>query len=223
MRSEGIGEICFGSRSVEFFDTTDVQLVATAAGQLAGAVEQMYLRSQTDEGLRRQVEQLTMISRASRDLSNTLNMKSLLKLVHTEALRLSKADCGLVLLFDDNSLEEGPKKIRLSHGDEYTWQPGVLEQQAIERRVPVNFPDFVEAGHSAPHEGICSGLAVPVFHHQRMAGLIVLHSKQAGYFEKSTVEALQTLAVQAAWRWATRRSMRNNPNAASCSSASWIL
>ena len=197
VRSEGIGEIWFGSRSVEFFDTTDVQLVATAAGQLAGAVEQMYLRSQTDEGLRRQVEQLTMISRASRDLSNTLNMKALLKLVHTEALRLSKADCGMVLLFDDNSLEDGPKKIRLSHGDEYTWQPGVLEQQAIERRVPANIPDFIEAGLVVAHEGVSSGLAVPVFHHQRMAGLIVLHSKQAGFFEKSTVEALQTLAVQA--------------------------
>lgn len=55
VRSTGIGELWLGSRSRNFFDPGDTQVTVTAAGQLAGVVEQASLRSQTDENLRQRI------------------------------------------------------------------------------------------------------------------------------------------------------------------------
>ena len=100
IRDEGIGEVWFGSLQTSIFDQGDVQVVATAAGQLAGVVEQSFLRSQTDESLRRRVDQMVAINRISRELSTSLDLHYLLNLVYDEALRTTRADCGTVLLFD---------------------------------------------------------------------------------------------------------------------------
>ncbi len=197
VRSEGIGEIWFGSRTADFFDMSDVQLVATAAGQLAGAAEQMFLRSQTDEGLRKQVEQLTLVTRASRDLSNTLDPAAMLKLVHAEALRISGAACGAVLLLAANTPEDAPRVVRQAFGDESAGLSGVLEQRVLARSLPVTIADFEADGLPAPHQDVRSGLASPIFHRQRLAGMIILHSPRAGFFDQATLEAVQTLSIQA--------------------------
>ena len=51
VRDIGIGEIWLCSHSDGAFDQGDIQVVATAAGQLAGVVEQSYLSAQTDDNL----------------------------------------------------------------------------------------------------------------------------------------------------------------------------
>ncbi|HMN58925.1 MAG TPA: GAF domain-containing protein [Anaerolinea sp.] len=197
VRSEGIGEIWFTSQQESFFDNSDVQLVATAASQLAGAAEQMFLRNQTDATLRMRVDQLTGITRASREMSNTLELETLLKLVYDEALRLSGAGCGAVLLFDPKPPESGLPVIRQTFGDSHPTSLGMAEIEVFERNLPVRIADFEAEGRELPHPEVRSGLILPVFHRQRMAGQIILHHALPGYFEDSIVEVLQTLAVQA--------------------------
>ena len=75
MRDVGIGELWLCSRQDGAFDQGDLQVVATAAGQLAGVVEQSYLGAQTDERLRQRVEQLTALTRVSRELSTSRDME----------------------------------------------------------------------------------------------------------------------------------------------------
>ena len=89
VRDVGIGEIWLCSRRDGAFDQGDVQVVATAAGQLAGAVEQSYLSAQTDENLRQRVEQLTALTRVSRELSTSRDLSSLLR----NRLRRIPANC----------------------------------------------------------------------------------------------------------------------------------
>ncbi len=197
VRSEGIGEIWFTSQQENFFDTSDVQLVATAAGQLAGAAEQMFLRSQTDEGLRTRLDQLTAITRASRELSNTLDPAALLGLVYTEAMRLSRANCGSVLLFNPVSPDGGLPNIAKSHGEAHPQGMDGLEKLVYQRNLPLRIADFENDEREAPHAGVRSALLVPVFHRQSMAGMILLHDSHPDYFDDGIVEALQTLAVQA--------------------------
>jgi len=122
VRDEGIGEIWMASCSPGFFDQGDLQTLSTAAGQLGGVVERSYLMSQTDESLRRRVDQLTALTRISRELSASLDLGSLLQLVYDEAVRTTRADCGSLVLFDLSCpLEEAPQ-IRFLVGE-----PGAIE------------------------------------------------------------------------------------------------
>ncbi len=99
-RERGIGELVVGSLRSDFFLRGDVQTVATSAGQLAAAIEQTTLSSQTDESLRERVDQMTTLTRLGRELNNTLDLKTLLQLIFDEALRVTHADCGSILLFE---------------------------------------------------------------------------------------------------------------------------
>jgi hypothetical protein len=94
-----------GSRKPEFFNSYDLQVVTTAAGQLASALESARLISQTDENLRTRVGQLTAMMRVSRELSASLDVKQLLEVIHAESLHTTHADCGTVLLFDPSTGE----------------------------------------------------------------------------------------------------------------------
>ena len=103
VRERSLGELMLGSRKPEFFNSYDLQVVTTAAGQLASALESARLVSQTDENLRARVDQLTAVMRVSRELNASLDVKKLLELVHDESLRTTHADCGTILLFESAS------------------------------------------------------------------------------------------------------------------------
>jgi len=74
--------------------------VVTAGGQLASAIEQSILYSQTDQNLRQRLDQLTALTRLSRELNTTLQLEPLLQRIYDEALHTTDADCGTILLFD---------------------------------------------------------------------------------------------------------------------------
>lgn len=199
VRSEGIGEVWFGSLRRGFFDQADVQLVATAAGQLAGVVEQGFLRSQTDEGLRRRVEQLMAISRISRELSNTLDLSQLLRLIYEEAVRTSGADCGSVLFFDPLQPGDREPVVRSSYGDAHGEMLSELELRALSQRGVIRVDDFGgEGAPDAPHGGVRSAMLAAVNYQGRPAGLICLHSLSPSRFDNTAVEITQSLTVQAA-------------------------
>lgn len=195
-RNEGIGELWFGAKKADFFDKSDLQLVATAAGQLADVVEQASLRNMTDEGLRLQVGQLMAVTRISRELSNTLDLPSLLKLVLDEASHISGADCGTILFFDSTRSLDEPVVVREFSGEKHSSYLNDLERQALEQAMVLRF-DHLQAS-SAPHPGIQSSLIIPIIYQQRPAGMISLHGQRENQFDDSVVEICQSLSVQAA-------------------------
>ncbi|MBE0699762.1 MAG: GAF domain-containing protein, partial [Anaerolineaceae bacterium] len=138
IRDEGIGEVWFGSLQNSTFDQGDVQVVATAAGQLAGVVEQSFLRSQTDESLRRRVDQMVAINRISRELSTSLDLNYLLNLVYDEALRTISADCGTILLFDLDGSRSSLSSVRFFVGDEPAAPLSALERLVVESGTPIS-------------------------------------------------------------------------------------
>ncbi len=198
VRDVGIGELWLGSTGLHTFDKGSLQVAVTAAGQLASVVEQSRLVTQTDESLRRRVEQLTALTRISRELSTSLDLRYLLQLVYDESLLTTRANCGTIHLFDLNRPSPGGPRTRFYIGDMPSGELSLWEKQALEKGEPVNLADAAEAGYTGPHEGIASALIVPIAYHQKQAGLIVLHGAQPGQFDDTAVEISQTLAVQAA-------------------------
>ena len=199
MRDEGIGELWFGSQTADFFDQGDFQIVSTAAGQLAGVVEQSFLRSQTDESLRRRIEQMTAINRIGRELSTSLDLNYLLQLVYTEALRTTGADCGTILLFNLEVVpEDDLPQVRFYMGDDPGSVMSAMIRLVLERDASQVVADFSRSDFAPPHDEVQSALVVPITYQQRHAGMICLHGKTPNQFDETALEITQTLAVQAA-------------------------
>ncbi len=196
VRDRSLGELMLGSRKPEFFNSYDLQVVTTAAGQLASALESARLVSQTDENLRARVDQLTAIMRISRELNASLDVHKLLELVYDESLRTTHADCGTILLFDPPGAS-GKPEIQLSIG--CPAHESLIETlpKVGEAGEPMVIADFVREKLPAPHDNVRSALLVPIRRNGGMAGVIHLHASQPDFFGDDLVDLVQTLAVQA--------------------------
>jgi len=195
-RERSIGELMLGSFQADHFNTYDLQIVATAAGQLATAVESAGLLVQTDDSLRRRVDQLSAITRISRELSASLDLKHLLKIIHDESLRIIRASCSSILLFDLDNADPTMQKIDFFVGCESKRELSSAEQEVILNREPLIIADL-EENDIQLHEGVRSALIVPITYQALTLGLINLHSNHPNFFTPETTELVQTLAVQA--------------------------
>ena len=196
-QDRSLGELMLGSRKAEFFNNYDLQIVLTATGQLASAIENASRSTQTDESLRRRVEQLTSIARVSRELNSMTDLKSLLEVVRDESLRTTRAECGAILLFN-TTVSASPPPVILSLGCPLPETFSPLDQKVIETGEPQLIVDYSLNDEAPVHAGVRSALIVPIVHQGKTAGLIHLHSGRPGFFDQDSLEVTQTLASQAA-------------------------
>ena len=196
VRDRSLGELMLGSRKPEFFNSYDLQVVTTAAGQLATALESAHLISQTDVNLRARVNQLTAVMRVSRELNTSLDVEQLLEVVHDEALRTTGADCGTILLFEPSAVDKEPE-IQFSLGCPTDENIKTLLVRISDTDKPLVINNFEREKFFIPHEGVQSALLVPILQAGNLAGVIHLHSNQLDFFDNDIVELVQTLAVQA--------------------------
>jgi PAS domain S-box-containing protein len=196
VREKSVGELMLGSRKTNYFNPYDLQIVTTAAGQIASAIESAGLLNQTDDTLRRRVDQLSSIARVNKELGISLDLKHLLQVIYTEAVQLTRADSGTVLLFEATSDISNPQ-IQLSVGREH--QPGLnsAERTAIKDNAPFIVTDFIQDGIYPPYEGARSGIFLPIMHHAHLLGLMNIYSSRTKAFTAESAELMQLLAVQA--------------------------
>ncbi|HQV62478.1 MAG TPA: GAF domain-containing protein [Anaerolineales bacterium] len=196
VRERSIGEMMLGSYKADYFNPYDLQTISTAAGHLATAVESAKLLAQTDESLRRRVEQLSAITRVNRELGASLDFKHLLQTIHDEGLRAIKADCSSIILLEVNSDPSDPQ-IELSFGCESGRELFDIERTILKKNECQVINDFSQEGIPAPHENVRSAIIAPITYQARTIGLINLHSSQPDFFKLEAVELVQTLAIQA--------------------------
>ncbi|MGE5221407.1 MAG: GAF domain-containing protein, partial [Omnitrophica WOR_2 bacterium] len=206
-RNRCLGIALLASRSNAFFEQNDMILMDTAAAQLAGAIEQSSLFTQTDESLRRRVDELTALTHISRELNTTLDLEYLLQRVYDELVHTTRADCGSILLFDpgDSTERNGqPPEVTLLIGDHREQLLSSLELRTLERHEPLVVKDFETPDQCLTdevfvpfHPGIRSALLVPLVSNDHTAGLIHLHSRQPEAFDATSLEIAQALAIQA--------------------------
>jgi len=194
VRERGIGEVLVGHRAPDFFNSYDVQILATAAGQLASAIESAAFKAQTDESLRRRLDHLRALVRISQQLHTLQDLPRLLQVLYEESLRLTGAECGAVFLCDG----QAPERVTLTVGESVPTTLSALEQRALTEARPFWIADFSQADRPRPHEGVHSAMFVPIMYRDRASGLIQLHASRADFFNEELLEAAQSLAVQAA-------------------------
>jgi GAF domain-containing protein/nitrogen-specific signal transduction histidine kinase len=196
-RERSVGEFMLGSRVADFFNANDMQLATTAAGLLAAAVEGAALLNQTDESLRRRVEQLTAITHVTRELNASMDLTRLLESIHEQSLRLTRADCGTILVFDPDTDPLAPT-IAYQLGCPADEPMLALTRQILADREPLIVFDFEGNLFQPPHEGVKSALVAPIVHQGKPLGVINLHSSNIEHFDMEALETIETLALQAA-------------------------
>ncbi|MEW6403406.1 MAG: GAF domain-containing protein, partial [Chloroflexota bacterium] len=195
-RDRSIGELMIGSRKTDFFNENDLQVASSAAVQIASAVDSAGLIVQTDASLRRRVDQLMAVSRVSRELSASLDIKHVLQTLHDEGLRAIHADCASVLLLDQQSTMTEPGVV-LAVGCAKVFELTALERGALQSGELRVVEDFAQESIFPPHEGVRSALVVPLVHQGNSYGLIHLHSSEPEFFTPEKTETVQSLAIQA--------------------------
>ena len=196
-RGHSIGELILGSHTADFYSQHDLQLLGAAGASLAAGMDSLRLASQTDDALRRRVDNLTAIARISREFGAAHSIDDLLKVIHDETIQATGADCGSVLLTDSERTEADPRRLQ-SVGCPVGAELSSLEQRSLEDGQPLSISDFQsDPEYSPPHVGVRSALFVPVIHAGRAIGLIQLHASEGGAFDGTSLETAQTLAIQA--------------------------
>lgn len=198
VRERSVGEFLLAAKTRDCFSAQDLQVVSTTAGQAASLMERVALSGQTDEMLRRRVDQLTAMTRISRELSTTMEWKYLLQVVYDEALRTTRADCGVLLHFDLESGSQSAPRVVFHLGDSPASSLLPIEQRVLETGEPILVADYSQSEYRPSHEGVRSALVVPIAYQQSRAGIIHLHSFVPDRFDQTAVETVQALAIQAA-------------------------
>ena len=182
VRDRSIGELMLGKRKADFYNAFDLQVVSTAAGQLASAIEGASLMNQTDESLRQEVDQLTSVTRIGRELNASLELKHIIQVVHDESMHAIHAGCANVFLFDSESEMNAPRIIMTYGCSGEKSVLSTLELRAVESGKSIHFSDFEVQDETPPHENVRSALILPIAHHGRVLGLIHLHASQTAFF-----------------------------------------
>ena len=196
VRDRSVGELMLGSFKTDHFNAFDAQIVSTAAGQLASAVESAGLLVQTDTYLRRRVDQLSVITRVNRELNASLDIKHLLQILQKESMSIAQAECASVVLFEPSTNALNPT-VQLTLGCDHPSGLSVAELNVLKNGEPTLISDFMQESILQPHENVRSAIIVPILYQNRTLGLINVHSNRPGHFTPDVAELMQMLAVQA--------------------------
>jgi len=189
------------------FSDTEVELLTALADQAAIAIENARLYAQTDEELRRRVEALSGLQRVSREINATLDLGHILRLVLEEAMRLSQATRGAIVLREAASgglrlevcagyseAEDARIRAVLQAPEAH---PGLTEVLRTNQSLLVS-DEVAEGEQVSLRSENRAMLIVPIFYEESLAGLILLESAERGVFDRGVLEFVEGLSAQAA-------------------------
>jgi PAS domain S-box-containing protein len=188
------------------FSETDVELLSTLADQAAIAIENAQMYAQTDEKLQRWMEALDGFGRVSRKINDTLMLDDILPVILEEAVRLSGAACGAVMLLDASGElglhahtgyseeEEGRIRMVLQSPEEHSALAEVLHADRS-LFIPNVTADMGGTGFKADSHAM---LIMPIFYAETLTGVVLLESVVTAAFDQEALGFVEGLSAQAA-------------------------
>jgi len=160
------------------FVEDDQTLLSAFAGQAAVAMENARLYTLTDQELAARVEELSVLQRIDRELNASLEIDRALRITLEWAMRQSRAEAGLVGIFDEDALhimaEQGYGEL-VEIGSAMN-----LDMQAVKTAVETVQPQQVSVQPGTDHHGVLpnafSQVAIPIRREASVIGLILLES-----------------------------------------------
>ena len=190
------------------FDEDDERLLMAFATNAAISIENARLFTQTDQALAARVEELSMMQRIDRELNATLDYNRVMSLVLGWALRMTRADVGIVAVVVETEsglrglhflVNRGYPEELISTHEEVPWP---LEQGIVGRVVRTGKPELVEdVGNDSDYAPVVPGmiaqLTVPIRREEQIVGVIALESSHRDRFNLEALEFVVRLADHA--------------------------
>ncbi|MCZ7538714.1 MAG: GAF domain-containing sensor histidine kinase [Anaerolineae bacterium] len=200
-----VGEINDGHPLPDLLGPLDILAVQTA--YIVENARLVARASQSAETLEEQVEELSMIHRADRELSAHLNLERVMRLTMDWALRRTEADTGLLMLMTDDSTGLVPY-IVMGHVDRALFPhdadhplPLTADPIGLAGRLGETqyVPDAQEDAERIPFiPRARAHVSVPLRMRGQVLGVITLAAVKTGVFDEDMVAFLERLGRRAA-------------------------
>lgn len=209
--SEVVGVLGMWRTQVVPFSDRDMGLLDEFAAQAAIALQQVDLMQSLEARsaeLASKVDQLEALRDVGAAVSSSLDPAAVLDSIVSNAVRLTGADGGSILEYDEQT---DAFVVRAAYGSGQTLldqlrvatirRDATLVGRAATRRCPIQVADLATSPLD-PHldlllrNGWRSVLAVPMLRGEVIVGVVVIRRRSTGAFPEDTVELLQTFASQ---------------------------
>lgn len=189
------------------FSDSAIEFLNALADQAAIAIENARLYSQTDEKLQRWMRALDGLERVSRKINDTLMLDDILPVIMEQAVHLSRATCGAIVLRD---VESGVLRLGIHEGyseDGADRIRAVLQSPASHNALSevlrtdqsLVISDVTSMiGETGFEADSCSLLIVPIFYAETLTGVIFLESAEKDAFDWEAVGFVESLSAQTA-------------------------
>jgi GAF domain-containing protein len=195
------GILIFYYNDPRTFDPEEIELLRNFTNQAALAIGNARLYTQTDAALARRIEQLSALADISRELTSTLNLPGLFRLVLDRAIEATKSRAGaLWLCAEGNDSEPGlvawrgfsPEAVK-----SFSFKDGTIAQ-TYQSGQPTIVPDASQTENGTPLNGETRGqLNVPIKRGDEVLGVIALGSENPNDYTPDDLSYVTQLATQA--------------------------
>ena len=198
-----IGQLSVYFSEPQRFRAEQVELLRTLASQAALAVVNARLHAETDQALRRRVEQLAVLEAVGREMAATLEGERLFSTILEHAQQSTSAECCYLGLVSDDALRIVAQR---EDGDSHAEQGGrradpgsesaMLRSAQTARTCSVTDVQAESIRLIGPNSR--SGLCVPIMRQTHCMGVICVESLDTDAFSIEDERFLTQLANQAA-------------------------
>ncbi len=197
-----VGENALGTL-VLYFDTPQnfteeqIEILRAFTNQAAQAIKNARLYTTTDRALERRAEQMVALATLGRQLTATMNLRSICNLVLARALELTDASQGFIALQENNSLN-----ITAQNGYPPMGLNDIQVMQTITGQVlgtgqTIRYDDVRTQNRLPPLLVTTrSQLSVPILRSGQTLGVITLESDRSGAFSEEDGNFVTQLASQ---------------------------
>lgn len=191
-----VGVLNILSLSSREFDADEVAFLETAAGELAIAIENARLYSETDAELRLRISELGTLQQMSRMVASTLDLSELLGLITKQTVELARAVAAEIYRRPNGGSRSLELLARYPPDD-------VVELQAINDDIRRIVEDVMELGIPVwrilhDREGDLYVRALPMLTGRRAVGAICVFHRQRPVTERDAYDLLRAFSDSAA-------------------------
>lgn len=195
-----LGELGVANRAGRSYGPGDEAVLSTIASQVSAVLDRVTLYQSAGQSLSRRMQELDAISRISNELTLTLDLDHILKIICEEAVRATGAAGGTVVLLHPSERWRQRNQPELDRrlGGQLERLADIEREAVFLRGEALLIHDYDESRYKPLPDDMRSALAAAFVYEGQAVGVIHLYHPQAHTFDEREVEFLRTLATKAA-------------------------
>lgn len=199
-----VGVINVRTREVRAYTPEEIKFLETVAGEMAISLENARLYQETDQRLRRKVDELTTLQRVSAMVAGTLELEQTLGLIAEQAAKLGQADLAVIVEWLPPKQEPSVVAFWGLDDDRAARLRRWLRSEAVYahiaaagRPIVISADEDTAVGRATRRSEFSAMLCIPLRGKEEPLGTLCLHTERPEGFSTEAVDFLSVFADQA--------------------------